>query len=95
MKHECIIGHLYQYDESPLTTLEGLKRHIRDNINFNKFLELHYAESRLIKKVYTLSDYGDKRKSTNLTRFDYCPECGKAIDWKAIRRLDHELRKDQ
>lgn len=36
-------------------------------------------------KTYSLSDYCDKRKSTDLTQFNYCPFCGKKIDWKAIK----------
>ena len=38
-----------------------------------------------IYNIYSLSDYCDKRKSTDLTRFNYCPLCGKKIDWKAIK----------
>ena len=34
---------------------------------------------------YKLADYADRRKSTDLTRFTYCPYCGKKIDWKKIR----------
>ena len=35
--------------------------------------------------TFSLNDYCDKRKSTDLTRFNYCPICGKKIDWKAIK----------
>lgn len=37
---------------------------------------------------FTLTDIpydAVNRKSTNLTRFDFCPYCGKKIDWKEIR----------
>ena len=34
---------------------------------------------------YSFNDYCDKRKSTNLTRFEFCPYCGKKIDWKKIK----------
>lgn len=95
--HECIIGLLYGIEDSRLITLLGLMNHIEDNLDFNKFLDSNpiYKNSIVYKKVYTLEDYGDKRKSTNLRRFDYCPECGRAIDWKFIRRFKYEFRKDQ
>lgn len=38
-----------------------------------------------MRTVYTMSDYCDRRKSTDLTRFNYCPMCGKKIDWKAMK----------
>ena len=45
-------------------------------------LERHIKEDG---SSYTFRDYGDKRKSTDLIRFEYCPGCGKKIDWKAIK----------
>ncbi len=38
------------------------------------------------KDPYTLKDYADRRKSTNLRRFEFCPICGKKIDWKKIKK---------
>ncbi len=35
--------------------------------------------------VFSINDYCDFRKSVNLARFKHCPECGKKIDWKAIK----------
>ena len=88
--HECVIG-LYQYcDYSKLVTLEELEEEITDSIMHNIMLDsdpLLKGCTYLRRKEWTLADYGDKRKRTNLTRFDYCPECGKAIDWKAIRGM--------
>ena len=34
---------------------------------------------------YSFKDYCDRRKSTNLARFKFCPYCGKKIDWKKIK----------
>ena len=39
------------------------------------------------ENIYTLEDYSDKRKSTNITRFNYCPICGEIIDWKKIHKI--------
>ena len=52
----------------------------------------YYDDNRLISfkelnelyegTIYNLKDYYDRRKSTNLTRFNFCPMCGKKIIWK-------------
>ena len=68
--HECVIGIRYDYDNTDLVTLEDLKRHI--NYPFRN-------------TAWSLKDYCDKRKNTDLTRFDYCPYCGKKIEWKKIK----------
>ena len=97
MEHECIIGQLHGYEYSPLITIRGLTNHINDNIEFNDLLKNYpsYDTGKLRRKIYTFADYGDKRKSTDISRFNYCPECGRAIDWKIIKGCNDELRKDQ
>ena len=91
-KHECVIGLYHHYERSELVTLAELEEQITDSIMHNIMLAsdplLKECEF-LRKKEWTLADYGDKRKNTNLTRFDYCPECGKVIDWKAIREMQN------
>ena len=57
---------------------------------YNKFVDEQGIASCRIKE-YTLKDYCDKRKSTNLTRFEYCPYCGSKIDWKKIKNREVEL----
>ncbi len=39
---------------------------------------------------YSFADYCDKRKVTNLGRFEFCPMCGKKIDWKKIKNEETE-----
>lgn len=34
---------------------------------------------------YSLQELLDRRCSTHLIRFNYCPICGKKIDWKKLR----------
>lgn len=91
MKHDCIIGLLHYCGHDELVTLNDLKKHIADSMEYNEYLKrdpyLHDAKE-LYRSVWSLKSYGDKRKSTDLTRFDCCPECGKAIDWGAIRKED-------
>ena len=83
-KCECVIGIRNAYEDTDLITLEELKKRIEEE---NQLEERHkdcvWLQS--IFNKYTLEDYCDKRKSTDLTRFNYCPLCGKKIDWKAIK----------
>ncbi len=85
MVHECVIGLLHKWDERVLVTLDDLEEDIESNI---KYVE-NYLANHGFKPchVYTLKDYGNRRKVTNLARFMYCPECGKEIDWKMIRGM--------
>ena len=84
MQHDCYIGLRNDYENTDIVTLEELKMYIETE---QKLAEQHkdsdWWQSILCK--YTLDDYGDMRKSTNLTRFRYCPMCGKKIEWKQIK----------
>lgn len=84
---KCVIGVLYKGYGSELVTLHDLVRDIKDNQEFNESCRFH-GYNNLVHKEYTLKDYADRRKSTNLTRFAYCPMCGKKIDWKKIGRAN-------
>lgn len=84
---ECYIGIINDYENTTMVTLEELKSHIRDELELKHI----YENDEMWKgynhgiKGWTLADYCDKRKSTDLTRFNYCPMCGKEIDWKTMR----------
>ena len=89
-EHECFIGIYYTDDASDMVTLSALKNYIKARIEYNVYLkDLGIASCWLYKKEWSLRDYADKRKSTNLSRFDYCPMCGKKIDWAVIRRSNN------
>ena len=83
-KCECVIGIRYDYEDTDIITLSELKEHIESE---KRFAECHKDDEWLqsLYNKYTLEDYCDKRKSTDLKRFNYCPLCGKKIDWKAIK----------
>ena len=74
---DCCIGVVNDYGNTRLVTLEELKTHIKHQ----EWLRKPYANWN----TYQIVDYCDKRKNTDLTRFNYCPLCGKKIDWKAIK----------
>ena len=87
--HECIIGLLHYIDYSDLVTMYELEQHIQENIEQNEQLDrIPFLRNypNLYNKWLSMRDYADKRKHTDLTRFDYCPVCGKKINWADIRR---------
>ena len=77
-KCECIIG----IKEEALVTFDELKEIIKRDAEFKK---TNYKMWSIMGNKYTLDDYCDRRKSTDLTRFNYCPLCGKKIDWKSYK----------
>lgn len=84
-EHECVVGLL---NSTQLATVSRIKKHIVDQRNHNQYLrEEGIIAPWIYHKVWTMKDYADRRKSTDLIRFGYCPECGEPIDWKAIRRV--------
>lgn len=85
--HECVIGLVRRNDDSELVTVEELKEHIAKRIEYNRYLtEAGLSHCHWLRyKEWSLKDYCDRRKSTDLTRFDFCPMCGKKIDWKRIK----------
>ena len=78
MKSECLIGVYYNYEDTKLVTFDDLVREARESERFGT-------------SAYSLKDYLNKRKNTNLHRFLYCPECGEKIDWKELRESGDEL----
>ena len=86
-EHECVIGLLHLCDDSELTTVAHLRDHIEERVAHNcQLRELGLSRcSWIYQKEWSLKDYCDRRRSTNLYRFQHCPECGKKIDWKRIK----------
>ena len=86
-KHSCFIGIINDYDNTEMVTLEMLKHHIQDTLELIGALkkDVLFKDSMFGVRGWTLGDYCDRRKSTDLTRFEYCPVCGKKINWKAIK----------
>jgi len=41
-----------------------------------------------IDSAYSMYDFCDKRKSTCLKRFNFCPMCGKEIKWNELLKLN-------
>ena len=85
--HECIIGLLHDDHYDELVTIKDLFEEIKiQSTVYNDLCDMYKKYfNKKPKAPYTLKDYCDRRKSTNLTRFEYCPYCGKKIDWKKIK----------
>lgn len=87
MNCKCYIGIINDYDNTSLTTIDGLKLHIKESLELKHAFETDplYVGYKHGINGWTLADYCDKRKNTDLTRFEYCPMCGRKIDWKSIK----------
>lgn len=87
MNCKCYIGIINDYDNTRMATLDGLKLHIKESLYLKQAFETDplYVGYKHGIKGWTIADYCDKRKNTDLTRFEYCPMCGRKIDWKAIK----------
>ena len=86
--HKHIIGLLRMNDGYELATVERLRNHIQQQLEFNAMLmrDPCFAELKwMLRPEYSFRDYGDHRCNTGLYRFAHCPECGAAINWKKIR----------
>lgn len=96
-EHECSIGLLDRCGIPDLVTLAELEEHIKSRINTNNELKKNFPNiaRKLLYEEWHLKDYADRRKSTNLERFDFCPRCGKKIDWNKMRNggISDGLRK--
>lgn len=95
-QHECFVGVINDYDNTEMVTLNGLKHHIQGTSELIEALKKDklFNEHLYGCRAWTLADYCDKRKSTDLTRFEYCPACGKKIDWKAIKMTSTKSTKN-
>ena len=82
---ECFIGLIYDCENTRIITTTELKEIIRERRECNKILRA-YGNNWAVKKEWSLKDYSDRRKSTDMMRFDFCPVCGNKIKWNEIAR---------
>lgn len=83
----CVVGILADYETSRMVTIEMLEKSVEYEMesyisNFEKGIEA--------QELYSLDDYFNKEKNTDLTRFEYCPKCGKKIDWEQLRKANNQ-----
>lgn len=70
------IGLWYEFGMAYRVTLEQLKEYEKEGSDYGD---------------WTMEDYLDKDKESNFTHFDYCPKCGKKIDWDKMK--EYELQR--
>ena len=87
MKCNHIVGLLYDYEDTEVITIDELIQLINNRIEIKTKFEkdAQYAACNIPVKCWTLDDYADRRKNTDMRRFDFCPLCGEKIDWKALK----------
>lgn len=84
-KHSCIIGliRMSYADEHKLITEKELLDYISSYLSEDEETR-KFRRVVSLPKPFDIQDYRNKRKKTNLKRFNYCPLCSKKIDWKMI-----------
>ena len=84
-EHECIIGLIrmsYADDHELITEkelLDYISCYLKEDEQARKFRRVVG-----LPKPFDVEDYRNKRKKTNLKRFNYCPVCGKKIYWERL-----------
>lgn len=100
--HTHIIGVMWHAEYGDLVTFEDVVEEVKDTLLLKSyFIEEFGKAPEGFQKAVSLEKYMDRRVSTNLTRFEYCPFCGEKIDWKRLKekakcaneRLDSEQTK--
>lgn len=84
--HECYIGVLFDIDKTVLATLTDVEKINEAKKRFNELAESEGRPERRV--IWTPKDYSDKRKSTDLKRFEFCPMCGQKINWKRLKPVE-------
>ena len=65
---ECYVGVYWNYEDSELITKADLDKFVASKYYF----------------TYVNGQYCDRVLPINLEQFDFCPKCGKKIDWQSI-----------
>lgn len=86
MAHYCYIGLWYDCESSYLMSYEGLLQMLAEKKRMDEYAMNDPLYSQILEPwKWKLEDYLDGRKNVNMIRFRFCPDCGKRIDWKAMR----------
>ena len=87
----CRLGYFHDYNSPEFLYLNTYINQCKDNAksvnSLNEYKSQFYRseweeELKYIKPI----DYLDKRKGMT-TLFNYCPECGKEIEWKLLKKM--------
>lgn len=90
-KHECTIGVLMRNSRNTLVTLPQLRRYVSEDAYVLGQAKL-FPEIRLLNitlpRGYTIRDYCNRQLKTGLRHFEFCPGCGKKINWHLIKHFE-------
>lgn len=87
-EHECFVGVLNDYDDTRMITFDELFEEATERIRWKQKVGHDFT----VCGIYGMDDYTNKRKSTDLDRFNFCPICGKKID---MREMMKERSRDE
>ena len=73
--HKCVIGLWYDIEGNDIVTFEQFTANVKSELGCYNGVKF---EPRF------MWDYLSTKGKNKLLRFDYCPYCGKKIDWKGL-----------
>jgi hypothetical protein len=87
--HNCYIGEWINYEDKELITFKDLLTKIQEYNETYEYALNNYGQDFVngLMKKKNIEDYFDGRKNTNIIKFNYCPVCGKEIQWKLMKEL--------
>ena len=53
---------------------------------YDELIDYETLKETSKESIYSMLDYTDLRKNTNLLHFYYCPYCGKEIPWNKYHK---------
>ena len=87
--HNCYIGEWLNYEDTELITFKDLLTKIQEYNETYEYALNNFGQDFVngLMKKKNIEDYFDGRKNTNIIKFNYCPVCGKEIQWKLMKEL--------
>ena len=103
--HDCIIGMIYDYENTRLVTYDDLVKEYESDVasaeawgrelmvNSDRYSRQYFYLMAIEEVKFSRLDRMTDKRNGAMRRFDYCPDCGAAIGWKALRQSAKEYHK--
>ena len=100
--HDCIIGMIYHYENTQLVTYGDLVREYESDVdsavawgreltvNSDRYSRQYFYNMAIEEVKRSRLDRMTDKRNNAMQRFEYCPNCGAAINWKALRQSAKE-----
>lgn len=101
---EHVIGIIYDYDDAISVTYDFIIKQYEENLNTALYFKNNprhdvcgglYLQGAMRRIETTKPSKMFDKRNNMMKRFDFCPECGEKIDWKALRMLAKQYEKEK